>query len=38
MSRKYKFGDSGELYFISFTVINWVDSTRDFYGKKGLTE
>jgi putative transposase len=25
MSRKYKFGDSSELYFISFAVINWVD-------------
>ena len=25
MSRKYKFGDSSELYFISFAVINWID-------------
>ncbi len=25
MSRKYKFGDSSELYFISFAVIHWID-------------
>jgi len=25
MSRKYKFGDSSKLYFISFAVINWID-------------
>ncbi|MEO6328074.1 MAG: transposase [Ginsengibacter sp.] len=25
MSRKYKFGDSDKLYFISFAVINWID-------------
>lgn len=25
MSKKYKFGDSSELYFISFAVINWID-------------
>jgi putative transposase len=25
MSRKYKFGDSGKLYFISFAVIHWID-------------
>jgi putative transposase len=25
MSRKYKFGDSTELYFISFAVIHWID-------------
>ncbi len=25
MSRKYKFGDSGNLYFISFAVVYWID-------------
>jgi len=25
MSRKYKFGDSSEPYFISFAVVNWID-------------
>ena len=25
IGRKYKFGDSSELYFISFAVINWID-------------
>jgi len=25
MSRKYKFADNEELYFISFAVINWID-------------
>ncbi len=25
MSRKYKFGDSDKLYFISFAVVNWID-------------
>ncbi len=25
MSRKYKFGDSSQLYFISFSVIQWID-------------
>ena len=25
MSRKYKFVDNNELYFISFAVINWID-------------
>ncbi len=25
MSRKYKFGDSDKLYFISFATVNWVD-------------
>ena len=25
MSRKYKFGDSGQLYFISFAVVYWID-------------
>jgi putative transposase len=25
MSSKYKFGDSSKLYFISFSVINWID-------------
>lgn len=25
MSRKYKFGDSSKLYFISFAVIHWMD-------------
>lgn len=26
MSRKYKFGDNNKLYFISFTVVYWIDS------------
>ena len=25
MSRKYKFGDSSQLYFISFAVVYWID-------------
>ena len=25
MSRKYKFGDSDKLYFISFAVVDWID-------------
>jgi len=25
MSRKYEFGDSSELCFISFAVIHWID-------------
>ena len=25
MSRKYKFTDQDKLYFVSFTVINWID-------------
>ena len=25
MSRKYKFGDSDKLYFISFAVVYWID-------------
>lgn len=25
MSRKYKFGDSDQLYFISFAVVYWID-------------
>jgi hypothetical protein len=25
MSRKYKFSDNDKLYFISFSVINWID-------------
>lgn len=25
MSRKYKFGDSNKLYFISFAVVYWID-------------
>lgn len=25
MSRKYKFGDNNELYFISYAVVNWID-------------
>ena len=25
MSRKYKFGDSDKLYFISYAVVNWID-------------
>ena len=25
MSRKYKFGDSSKLYFISFAVVYWID-------------
>ena len=26
MSRKYKFGDSDKLYFISFAVVYWIDA------------
>jgi hypothetical protein len=25
MSRKYKFKDNEEIYFVSFAVINWID-------------
>ncbi|HRH49818.1 MAG TPA: hypothetical protein PLP23_13775 [Panacibacter sp.] len=25
MSRKYKFNDNNQLYFVSFAVINWLD-------------
>ena len=25
MSRKYRFGDSDELYFISYAVVYWID-------------
>ena len=25
MSRKFKIHDSGELYFVTFTVVQWVD-------------
>lgn len=25
MSRKYKFSDSNKLYFVTYTVINWID-------------
>jgi putative transposase len=25
MGRKYKFHDNSKLYFVTFTVINWVD-------------
>jgi putative transposase len=25
MSRKYKFRDNAKLYFISFSVVNWID-------------
>ena len=25
MSRKYKFGDNDKLYFISFSVVHWID-------------
>jgi putative transposase len=25
MSRKYKFGDNDQLYFISFAVVYWID-------------
>ena len=25
MSRKYKFGDSEKMYFISFAVVYWID-------------
>ncbi len=25
MSRKYKFRDDSKLYFVTFTVINWID-------------
>jgi putative transposase len=32
MSRKYKFWDSGKMYFISFATVNWVDIfTRNEY-------
>ncbi|MBI5540818.1 MAG: transposase [Bacteroidia bacterium] len=32
MSRKYKFGDKNELYFVTFTVIEWIDVfTRNSY-------
>lgn len=25
MSRKYKFNDQSQLYFITFAVVNWID-------------
>lgn len=25
MSRKYKFGDNNQLFFISFAVVYWID-------------
>ena len=25
MSTKYKFNDQYELYFVSFSVVNWID-------------
>lgn len=25
MSRKYKFGDSGQMHFITFAVVSWID-------------
>jgi hypothetical protein len=25
MSRKYKFGEKGGAYFVSFTSLNWID-------------
>ncbi len=32
MSRKYKFGDKSELYFVSYSVIEWIDVfTRNIY-------
>lgn len=32
MSRKYKFADKTDLYFVSFTVIDWIDVfTRNIY-------
>ena len=32
MSRKYKIRDQAELYFVTFTVINWIDLfIRDAY-------
>ena len=32
MSRKYKFGDKGDLYFVTYTVVGWIDVfTRDEY-------
>ena len=32
MSRKYKFGDKGGVFFISFAVVHWIDVfTRDAY-------
>ena len=26
MSRKFKFHDNNQIYFISFAVINWIDA------------
>ncbi len=32
MSRNYKFFDNTELYFVTYTVVSWVDVfTRDEY-------
>ncbi|HXH19676.1 MAG TPA: hypothetical protein VNJ07_11405 [Chitinophagales bacterium] len=25
MSRKYKFRDNSQLYFVSFAAVNWID-------------
>ena len=48
MSRKYKFNDSNKLYFVSFTVVYWIDlfireeykkimlNSWEYYIKKGL--
>ena len=29
MSRKYKFGDKGDLYFVTYTVVGWIDVFDD---------
>jgi hypothetical protein len=26
MARKYKFHDNSKLYFVTFTVVNWIDA------------
>ena len=32
MSRKYKFYDKSDLYFVTYTVVDWIDVfTRDIY-------
>ncbi len=34
MARKYKFHDNSKLYFVTFTVVNWIDAfIRDDYRK-----
>jgi hypothetical protein len=29
MSRKYKFGEKGGAYFVSFTSLNWIDILQE---------